>query len=157
MSATRSGSREANASSVLIAQLARGMRRRFEQAVAPLGLRPRQLLALHHLRERGPSAQQALTELLGVDASNLVAVLNDLEDAGLIERRRDRADRRRAIIELSSKGTQLLEDLDHAFREIDDEILATLTNTERATLNALLSRAAEHVADDCTQIVDQSC
>lgn len=157
MSATESGSRQATASSLLIAQLARAMRRRFEQAVTPLGLRPSQLLALHHLRDRGPSAQQTLVELLGVDASNLVAVLNDLEDAGLIERRRDRADRRRAIIELSEKGEQLLENLDRALRQIDDEILASLTSDERANLNALLARAAEQVANDCTQIIDESC
>jgi DNA-binding MarR family transcriptional regulator len=133
------------------------MRRRVEQAIAPLGLRPRQLLALHHLRERGPSAQQALVELLGVDASNLVAVLNDLEDAGLIERRRDRADRRRAIIELSVSGKKMLEDLDRALHDIDDEVLSPLTSAERATLNALLARAAEHGASDCTQLIDESC
>ena len=86
------------------------MRRRVEQAVTPLGLRPRQLVALNHLRERGPSPQQTLIELLGVDPSNMVAVLNDLEDAGLIVRRRDRADRRRAIIELSPEGRELLEE-----------------------------------------------
>jgi len=101
-------------SSLLIAQLARGTRRRIEEAVAPLGVRPRELVALQHLRERGPSAQQALVELLGVDATNLVAVLNGLEDAGLIQRRRDRADRRRAIIELSAKGEQVLAELDRA-------------------------------------------
>src|SRR5215470_1973553 len=92
------------ASSVLVAQLARGTRRRIEQAVAPTGLRPRELLALQHLQERGPSAQQTLAELVGVDATNLVAVLNSLEDSGLIDRRRDRADRRRAIIALSVQG-----------------------------------------------------
>src|SRR5262249_20908817 len=50
--------------------------------------------------ERGPSAQQMLAELTGIDATNLVAVLNSLEDEGLIERRRDCAGRRRAIIAL---------------------------------------------------------
>src|SRR6202011_3349510 len=142
------------ASSLLIAQLARGMRRRFEQAVMPLGLRPRQLLALHHLRDRGPSAQQTLVELLGVDASNLVAVLNDLEDAGLIERRRDRADRRRAIIALSHRGEQLLADLDRALLLVDEVILAPLTPAERETLNTLLAQAVEHIAADCTQPID---
>ena len=103
MSAIGSDARTSAASSVLISQLARGMRRRIEQAVEPLGLRPRELHALQHLRERGPSAQQTLAELLGIDATNLVAVLNRLEDAGLIERSRDRSDRRRAIIVLSKR------------------------------------------------------
>jgi DNA-binding MarR family transcriptional regulator len=145
------------ASSVLIAQLARGTRRRIEQAVAPLGLRPRELLALQHLRDRGPAAQQTLVELLAVDATNLVAVLNRLEDAGLIGRRRDRADRRRAIIELSPQGARLLADLDRAFRQIDDEVLATMTASERASLNGLLAQAVEHISADCTKLTDEGC
>lgn len=142
---------------MLIAQLARGMRRRFEQAVAPLGLRPRQLVALNHLRERGPSPQQTLIELLAVDPSNMVAVLNDLEDAGLIVRRRDRADRRRAIIELSPQGWELLEELDRALHGIDDEVFAGLTPAERRELNHLLTRAAESAGVSCTQAADESC
>jgi DNA-binding MarR family transcriptional regulator len=142
---------------VLISQLARGMRRRIEQAVEPLGLRPRELHALQHLRERGPAAQQTLVELLGIDATNLVAILNSLEDAGLIERRRDRADRRRAIIALSKQGVKLLADLDRALRQIDEDIFATLTSSERETLNALLAQAVEHIAADCTPPTDERC
>src|SRR5450755_1835621 len=134
------------ACSLLIVQLARGARRRIEQAVAPSGLRPNEVLALVHLRERGPSAQQTLVELMCVDATNLVAVLNSLEDAGLIERRRDRSDRRRAIIALAAPGEQLLAEVDRAFRQVDDEILAGLTLTERQTLTALLSDLVGHIA-----------
>jgi DNA-binding MarR family transcriptional regulator len=157
MSVARSGSGAAGASSLLIAQLARGTRRRMEQAVAPTGLRPSELLALQHLRERGPSAQQALAELIGIDATNLVAVLNSLEDGGFIERRRDRADRRRAIIALSHRGEQLLTDLDRALLLVDDVILAPLTPAERETLNALLAKAIEHIAAECTQPLDGGC
>jgi DNA-binding MarR family transcriptional regulator len=157
MSVTGSDARPGTASSVLISQLARGMRRRIEQAVEPLGLRPRELHALQHLRERGPSAQQTLVELLSIDATNLVAILNSLEDAGLIERRRDRADRRRAIIALSNQGDQLLADLDRALRQIDDEAFATFTRSERETLNALLAHAVEQIAADCTAPTDEGC
>jgi DNA-binding MarR family transcriptional regulator len=157
MSATGADARTNAASSVLISQLARGMRRRIEQAVEPLGLRPRELHALQHLRERGLSAQQTLVELLGIDATNLVAILNSLDDAGLIERHRDRTDRRRAIIQLSPKGERLLADLDRALREIDDEVFAPLTIVERESLNALLAQAVEHIATDCTQPPDGGC
>jgi DNA-binding MarR family transcriptional regulator len=157
MTAARSHARTKAASSVLISQLARGMRRRIEQAVEPLGLRPRELHALQHLRERGPSAQQTLVELLGIDATNLVAILNRLEDAGLIDRRRDRADRRRAIIALSTPGARLLANLDRALCEIDDDTFATLTSAERDTLNTLLAQAVEHIAADCTQPTDERC
>jgi DNA-binding MarR family transcriptional regulator len=156
MSATGSEPRTA-ASSVLISQLARGMRRRIEQAIEPLGLRPRELHALQHLRERGPSPQQTLVELLGIDATNLVAILNSLDSADLIERHRDQSDRRRAIIGLSPNGERLLAELDRALLEIDDEVFAPLTLTERQTLNALLAQAVEYIATDCTQPADGTC
>jgi len=146
-----------SASSLLIAQLARGMRRRIEQAVAPTGLRARELLALQHLQERGPSAQQTLAELVGVDATNLVAILNRLDDAGLIDRRRDRTDRRRAIIALSREGEQLLVALDRALRDVDDEILSPLTDAERQILHGLLSRAVQHMASDCAPPAPDGC
>jgi len=157
MGVTGSDAQVAVASSLLIAQLARGTRRRIEEAVVPLGVRPRELLALQHLRERGPSAQQTLVDLLGVDATNLVALLNSLEDADLIQRRRDRADRRRAIIELSTKGEHVLAELDRALRQIDDEVLSALTDSQRETLNSLLAKAVEHIHADCTQPSDEGC
>ena len=144
------------ASSLLILQVVRGARRRIEEAVAPTGLRLNEVLALVRLRERGPSAQQALVELMCVDATNLVAVLNSLEDAGLVERRRDRSDRRRAIVALTAPGERLLADVDRAFRHVDDEILAGLTQTERETLTALLSDVAGHMAAGSQQSPDET-
>jgi DNA-binding MarR family transcriptional regulator len=144
-------------SSLLIAQLARGTRRRIEQAVAPIGLRPRELLALQHLSERGPSAQQALADMIGVDATNLVAILNSLEDAGLIQRSRDRADRRRAIITISRQGERLLAELDRALGQLDDEILAPLTHSEREILNSLLTKTVMHIGAECASAPDGAC
>ena len=157
MGETRTDAAALTASSLLIAQLARGTRRRIEQAVAPAGLRPREFLVLQHLRERGPTAQQTLTEPIGVDATNLVAVLNSLEDAGLIERSRDRADRRRAIIALSDAGRQLLADSDRALCHIDDEILAPLSPAERQTLNALLAKALTNMGAGCIRPSGEEC
>jgi DNA-binding MarR family transcriptional regulator len=136
-------------STVLITRLARAMRRRFEHAVMPLGLRARHLVALTHLKDHGPSPQQTLIEVLGLDASNLVALLNELEDANLIVRRRDRADRRRGIIELSPDGERMLLEVDRALEVVDDEILVALSLDERATLNELLARAGASGPLEC--------
>jgi DNA-binding MarR family transcriptional regulator len=106
---------------------------------------------------RAPSAQQMLVESLGIDATNLVGVLNSLEDAHLIRRRRDRADRRRAIIELSTKGEQVLAKLDRALRDIDDEMLATLTASQREALSGLLAQAVENIHADCAQPSGEGC
>ena len=86
--------------------------------------------------------------MLDIDATNLIAILNRPEDGGLIERRRDRTDRRRAIIQLSQHGEELLADLDRTLRPIDDKMLATLTSLQRDTLNALLAQAVEDLTPD---------
>jgi MarR family transcriptional regulator, lower aerobic nicotinate degradation pathway regulator len=135
-------------STVLITRLARRMRRRFEDAVTPLGLRARHLVAL---------TQQTLIEALGLDASNLVALLNELEDAGLIVRRRDRADRRRGIIELSPDGERMLLAVDRALAEVDDEVLMALSAEERATLNELLARAGASGPLECDKEAAEEC
>lgn len=154
--ATRAETTGDVASSILIALLARGMRQRIEEAVTPLGIRPRHLLALNHLRDDGPSAQRTLLDVVGIDPSNLVGLLNELEDAGLIVRRRDRADRRRGVIELSRKGERTLAAVDRALAEVDDETLAALDAGEREQLHALLTRAAAGNAARCTA-ADESC
>ncbi len=144
-------------STVLITRLARAMRRQFDRAVAPLGLRARHLVALTHLKDHGASAQQTLIDALGLDASNLVALLNELEDAGLIVRSRDRADRRRGIIELSLEGERLLLEVDRALEAVDDEILAPLSTDERATLNELLARAGASGPMVCDKEAEEEC
>ena len=145
-------------STVLITRMARAMRRQFDEAVAPLGLRARHLVCLTHLSDHGPTAQQTLSEALGLDASNLVALLNELEDAELIVRSRDRADRRRGIIELSAEGERVLATVDRAFEVVDDEMLAALSSEERAMLNELLARATaplceRHAACDVAEAI----
>jgi DNA-binding MarR family transcriptional regulator len=125
---------------VLIARVARVVRQRLERAVRPVGLNQRQLVALGYLRDHGPSAQRDLGHSLRMDASSLVCLLNELEDGGLVARRRDPADRRRGIVELSPKGAEVLGKVDEALAAIDEEILAGLDPDERATLRALLAR-----------------
>lgn len=129
---------------MLIARIARVVRQRFEQALAPLGLRQRHLVALSYLREHGPTAQQMLAEQLCMDASSTVCLLNSLEEAELIVRRRDRADRRRGIVELSAGGERALTEVDEALQAVEEGILYGLDDDERGALHALLARL--HVA-----------
>src|SRR3954468_3255501 len=88
----------AHRSGALLDPLARRMRLRAESVLAPLGLRPRHLVALTVLREQGGSAQQALATTLDMDGTNVVGLLNELEAANLIERRRSPEDRRRHVV-----------------------------------------------------------
>src|SRR3979411_1177274 len=79
----------------LLNHLARRMRLHSEAVLAPLGLRPRHLVALTVLRDGGARTQQALAATLEMDGTNIVGLLNELEAEKLIERRRSPEDRRR--------------------------------------------------------------
>ncbi len=133
--------------SVLIARIARVVRQRFEQVLTPLGLSQRDVIALTYLRGHGPTPQQLLAERLRLDASSMVCLLNDLEESELVLRRRDRADRRRAIVQLSDKGERTLREVDAAVDVVEQEMLTGLDSDERSTLHRLLARLHFGVTD----------
>ena len=148
---------------VLINHLARVARRRSEIALEPTGLRPRHVVALTILRESGAMTQGALGEALRLDPTNLVGVLNELEEASLLERRRDPLDRRRHIVELSETGRDAIARAERELASVQDEVLAQLDEDERATLHGLLLRASEGrisceaAAEACTEAADEAC
>jgi DNA-binding MarR family transcriptional regulator len=109
--------------------------------MTPGGLRPRHLSALELLSEHGAVSQQALAEALTLDPSNVVGLLNELEERELITRRRDPADRRRHFVELSSKGEKELSLAYARLGCIEDELLGALSSEERAAFHDLLVRA----------------
>jgi len=144
----------------LLAHLSRVALRGSEAALEPAGLRPRHVVALTILRDHGPLTQSALAEALRLDPSNLVGLLNELEERDLVVRRRDPGDRRRHIVEVSSGGREALEQAERALASVQDDVLAALDEDERAALYDLLLRAAggrlpagscaAAAADDCT-------
>jgi DNA-binding MarR family transcriptional regulator len=136
--------------------LARLTRLRAESALAPLGLRPRHLVALTVLRDHGSPTQQALGVALRTDRTNLIGVLNELENDGLILRRRSSEDRRRHIVELTSEGAQRLSDAESALAAAEDEVLAALDADQRETLYQLLAQATtSHVVDCATTATEE--
>ncbi|SJN45005.1 Transcriptional regulator, MarR family [Microbacterium esteraromaticum] len=83
-------------------------------------------------------AQQDITHVFGLDASNVVGLLNELEELGLVLRRRDHTDRRRHIVELTSGGALVLDSTFARLASIEDELLFSLSMQERETLHRLL-------------------
>lgn len=116
------------------------MGRRAAEAL-PDTLRPRHVIALEVISEQGPLGQRGLAEALQLDPSNVVGLLNELEDDGLVTRRRDPADRRRHIVEISERGAHELVAASTRFGQIEDELFSVLDADERATMQSLLSRA----------------
>lgn len=99
---------------------------------------------LSALEELGPMSQAELGRRLGLDRSDVVAVLDRLEDAGSVARAQDPSDRRRNVITLTRAGSRVLADLERHLDDIQKEFLAPLTRGERAQLTTLLQRLVDH-------------
>lgn len=94
--------------------------------------------------ENGPSSQATLSRSTGIDRSDVVAVINELADAGHVERAPDPADGRRNLITLTGTGTQRLQHLEDQVRATQDVFLAPLDPAEREQLTRLLARLVDH-------------
>jgi DNA-binding MarR family transcriptional regulator len=127
---------------LLLARLGRGAMDVYRDSLAPTGLKPPHVAALMELRV-GPVGQQALGEATHFDPVKLVGVLNDLETAGLVERRRDCVDRRRHIVAITGAGRERLADVERASATAEERLLAGLAPDQRDQLAALLRLVLE--------------
>ena len=119
---------------------------RFDAEMAQFGINRIQFGLLKILEAAGPSSQQALSSDLGMPPSRMVALVDDLEDQGLVARERSAADRRVNVIRLTGRGRSVLTRTNKAAVKWEDELLADLAPAERKQLAALLRRvAARHV------------
>jgi MarR family transcriptional regulator, lower aerobic nicotinate degradation pathway regulator len=112
-----------------------------EQLLGEFGLRPRHHIAMTILRDLGETGQADLAATLQIDRTNLVGLLNDLEERGLIERRRSTEDRRRHTVALTAEGRRQLAKVEFALLAIESHVLAGLDEGERRQLHDLLQRA----------------
>jgi DNA-binding MarR family transcriptional regulator len=69
-----------------------------------------------------------------VDPGNLVALLDGMDERGVLSRRRDPADRRRSTLRLTAAGKQLLARASDATHAVEDAVFGVLSDTERAAL-----------------------
>ena len=108
-----------------------------------LGIRMRDFWVLSYLMERDGVAQQDLADAMMIDANNLVLLLNEMEAAGFVLRRRDPDDRRRHIVEVTDEGRKAFARAERGREVIEDDVLSALTAEERETLRRLLIKALE--------------
>jgi DNA-binding MarR family transcriptional regulator len=124
---------------LLMIKLGRITAHRFTEALEPFGIRPRHVAALIELRDRGELTQQSLCSSLHLDPTNIVAILNELEDRGYASRRRDPEDRRRHLVEVSKKGIAVIDKVSQVMDGVEADLLDRLEPAEREQLESLLT------------------
>jgi DNA-binding MarR family transcriptional regulator len=124
---------------LLVIKLGRITMHRFTEALHPYGIRPRHVAALIELRDNGELTQQALCGHLHLDPTNLVAILNELEEKGYATRRRDPQDRRRHLVEVSKKGLAVIEKVSEVMDGVEEDLLEGLDAAERQRFEELLT------------------
>lgn len=107
-------------------------------------LRVPHVTVLASLAEFGPAAQKDISCRLRIDPSDLVALLDDLERAGLATRSRDQRDRRRYTVAITPEGETRLRTRLSALRELDENLFAPLDQRERAELHSMMLRLCAH-------------
>ena len=128
----------------MIIRLARMTGYRMGGALAKLEMRTHEFGVLDHLNRAGPISQQELGTALRIDPSNLVGLLDALQQDGLVVRARDAADRRRHLVGLTDAGHARLESAKRATVEAEADLLAPLSPAERKQFLGVLERLTSH-------------
>lgn len=129
--------------------LARELRRHMHELMADeqwaidAGFRPPCLGVLAVVAAAQPVSQRTISDRLGLDASDVTGVLDILERAGLVERRRDPDDRRRHAVVLTPKGEKAAAHVAHLRAMAEDRALGHLPADVRARLAELLAQAVD--------------
>ena len=126
----------------LLSQVGSHSSARFAERLEPHGFKPAHVGVLGVIREADGLSQQALGERLGMFASRMVGILDELEGRGLVERRNSPSDRRSYALYLTDAGRAALERIGRLSREHQGEIFASLNDTEKAQMADFLRRIA---------------
>jgi len=136
----------------LLKRLGMTAKERSFDAYEEIGLHPYHHAILLVLDEGMRETQGAIADALGYDRGQLVGLLDELEEAGLIERRRDENDRRRHVVHMTAAGRKTLAKLRALSRSIEESFLAPLSTAEREQLHKLLLRLAEEHVPSCKSL-----
>ena len=127
----------------LLAQLGAYASGQFAKRLEPLGFTPAHAGIFRIIAAIPGLSQQELAAKLGMYASRLVAVIDDLEKRGFIERQPSNTDRRLYALHLTKAGKEQLAAIGAIAREHGRDLLDGLSDEERSSLTALLERVAK--------------
>jgi DNA-binding MarR family transcriptional regulator len=116
--------------------------KQFAEQIEQIGLSPRMWGALNVLDAEGTITQQALGKSTGIDPSSMVATIDELETAGLVERQTHPTDRRAYALHMTDAGRETLAQGRKLAKGAQEKLLAPLDASERAQLHELLLKIA---------------
>ncbi|MET9068512.1 MarR family winged helix-turn-helix transcriptional regulator [Streptosporangium sandarakinum] len=126
----------------LLAQVGAHAAARFAERISELEVVPADVGLLRMIATRPGRSQQSLAEELGVVPSRVVALIDNLERKGLVERRRNPQDRRNYALHLTEQGTHVMTQMRRLGKAHEDDICAALDDARRAQLTELLEAIA---------------
>ena len=129
-----------------IAETAHALRRAFDRRVAPLGVTRAQWRALAWLARQPGLRQVELADHLDVEPITLCRIVDRLEEAGLVERRRDPDDRRAWRLHLTPKGEPLVGQLRELASQLAQEAFAGVTPAAVEALREALARVRDNIS-----------
>ena len=127
----------------LLVIAARTGQERASSRLAPLGLTVRTCGVLNLLADQGPLSQQAIGEMLGIDRTTMVEIVDELESAGIARRVRNVNDRRSYLVTLTPGGRAKQKRAARAFDDAVDEFFSPLKPAERLQFTTMLRRLLE--------------
>ncbi|MEW2417561.1 MarR family transcriptional regulator [Streptomyces sp. NPDC046866] len=130
----------------LLAQAATHAQRLVAEQLTTADARTWHYATLVALDAYGPASQAGLSSRTGIHRSDLVAVINELAERGLVQRAPDPADRRRNTVSLTTSGRGRLRRLEQLLDTAQEELLSPLSTSERTQLIRLLGRIVDHHA-----------
>lgn len=125
----------------LISDVSRLMRRRFDERAREVGATRAQWRTLTTLSRHEGLNQGALADLLEVEPITLCRMIDRLEESGLVERRRDPADRRAWQLFLTDKSKPILAELRRMADDLFVQVLSGMGESERTALG----KSLEHI------------
>ncbi|HOA58885.1 MAG TPA: MarR family transcriptional regulator [Dermatophilaceae bacterium] len=125
---------------VLLARASGAALRTANAALEPFGFRARHYATVKIAAEGGGVPQRQIGAVLGLDPSAVVALVDDLESLGLVQRQPDPDDRRTRLVSPTTAGLAMLEAVSPVVGRVQERSMGGLTATERETFLHLLRR-----------------
>ena len=126
---------------------AQRIREMTEKTLEPLKITPKQYGIIAAIHYEGPSTQRAIGEMLKIDRSTMVLLIDDLERKKLVVRDDHPKDRRYYLLHLTSSGKTLFQKAQKLVVKAEEEFLGPLTRTERQDLRDCLAKLFHHIPD----------